>query len=205
SGAAVEFLNSYPKLDLRDPGNAPALRSLVAHAFDAGAPETAGTVLEAALSEHPDSSAFQAIRGFSLERGGAPASSVREAYELAVELDPENALAIGALARLEEARGKPEEALDLYARAITASPGDLTLERSAAMLSARMGRAAEAERRLEDLLRENPHDAETAIELATLRIARGADEAGTQELVARAERFGGSSAAERLIEVEGER
>ena len=130
---------------------------------------------------------------------------MREAYELAVELDPENALAIGALARLEEARGKPEEALDLYARAITASPGDLTLERSAAMLLARMGQAGEAERRLEDLIRRNPHDAETAIELAKLRIARGADEAGTQELVARAKRFGGGSAAERLIEVESER
>ena len=204
-GAALEFLSTHPELDLRDPGNAPALRSLVAHAFDAGAPETAGTALEAALSEHPDSSAFQAIRGFALERGGAPEGSVREAYELAVELDPQNALAIGALARLEEAHGKPKAALELYARAITASPGDLTLERSAAMLSARMGRAAEAERRLEDLLRENPHDAETAIELAKLRIARGADEAGTQELVARAKRFGGGSAAERLIEVESER
>jgi tetratricopeptide (TPR) repeat protein len=61
------------------------------------------------------------------------------------------------------------------------------------------GRSREAEERWEALLREHPWSADAALQLAALRLARGADARRTLELAQRARRFGGGQEAEKLL------
>jgi tetratricopeptide (TPR) repeat protein len=202
SGAAVALVRSDPRLDLAHPRDAAALRTLVIHLMNVAKQDEAQLAVEAALAAHPDDGQFHAIHGLILERQGAAPQVQREVFERALALDPEHAPALLALAKLSARSGDREGALALYDRAAAADPVDPGAPRAAAALLAQSGRADEAEQRLEEHLREHAYDAKAAMQLADLRLARGAASDATLELAKRAMRFrGGSEAHELLVRV----
>jgi tetratricopeptide (TPR) repeat protein len=195
-GAAAQRVRQLEGLDLTDPRASEALRVLVVDLVEAGDADAALPYVEAALRAHPDAAVFHEIRGTWLEQRGSHADEVRAAYERALELDPENARALAGLGRLS---ADPQAALALYARAAEADPADPAPQRAAAELLIRLGRPEEAERRLSDLLEEHPYDAQAAIRLAELLLAREAETDRTLELARRAVRFGGGAEAYALL------
>ena len=150
---AIEFLEKAAEIDFTAPGNAEALRVLVTQLLAAGRGREARARAEKALAAHPDVASFHAIRALALERSGAPAAEVRAAYTRAIELDPNCALALAALGRLDAEAGNVESARSFYARAAAADPGDVDSRRRAAELAAAAGDLDEAQRRLEALAR----------------------------------------------------
>jgi len=195
-GAAAERVLKNEQLDLTDPRDAEALRVLVVDLGAAGEADAALPYVEAALGAHPDAAVFHEIRGIALEQRGSPGEEVRAAYGRALELDPENALALAGLGRL---AADPQAALDLYTRAAAADPADPAPQRAAAELLVGLGRREEAERRFAELLGEHPYDAAAAAHLAELLLAREAETDRTLELARRAVRFGGGPEAYELL------
>jgi tetratricopeptide (TPR) repeat protein len=201
ASVALGVLATAPGVDFDEPRYAPALRALVRFSHEAG--ETAATraALQTTLAAHPDSSAFQEIRGLDLELSGAPAEAVRVAYARAVELEPRNAWALAGLGRL--ALGDdPETALVFFDRAADADPLDPEPKLLAARALAASEKPSEAGERLDALLLEHPFEAEAAAERARLDVERGIATPRTLERARRAARFGGGAAAfERLSSV----
>jgi tetratricopeptide (TPR) repeat protein len=197
--AAAELVRSAG-LDLAQPGNAAALRELVADLADAGQSDEALALVDASLAAAPQAAAFHAIRGLALARRGAPAGEVRAAYERALELDAGDAEALAGLARLRAEGRDAETALSLYERAAAAAPEDAAPARAAAELLVVQGRREEAEQRLEDLLDRHPYDGEAALRLAQLRLERSAEAPRTRALAQRAARFGVGPEAGELLE-----
>jgi tetratricopeptide (TPR) repeat protein len=185
-------------LDLTVPQQADALRALVRFAHEAGEPEPAESAVAAALRAHPDAAVFHEVEALSLELGGAEPAAVRSAYEKALEGDPGDARALAGLARLALA-DDPERALALFEQAVAADPGDVEAERGAVRALVALGRSAQAEERLEALLRSHPYDAAAASELARLALERGDAGEGTLERAQRAVRFGGGADALDLL------
>ena len=100
--AAIRLLRGTVSegLDLTDPKQADALQALVRYSIEGGQPEEVAADVDAALAAHPDFAAFQAIRGLWLERTGAGGDEVRAAYRRALDLDPNERLALQGLGRL---------------------------------------------------------------------------------------------------------
>lgn len=186
-------------LDLTEPRHAEALRALVRFSIEAGRPEPAEAALEAALRAHPDAAAANEIRGLWLEQSGAPRDEARAAYARAVELEPTHALALTGLGRLALADGAAEPALGFFERAAAADPDAAEPLRGAGEALRAAGRPAEAEQRLETLLKEHPYDAAAAEQLVELQLARGIAGERTLELARRAVRFGGGADALDLL------
>lgn len=192
--AAARFLLQSPRLKLRAPGNAELLRALVIYSGAAGESERAAEPVEAALAARPDDADLHEIHGLLLEQRGAPAAEIRAAYTRALELDPKQAQALLALARLDAASGDGEAALALQARAAEAEPDDAEPLRARAELLLALDRPGDAALELEKLLDLHPYDAEAAATLARVRRQRGEADARTLELERRAERFGAARA-----------
>ena len=131
---------------------------------------------------------------------GTDVAEARAAYTRALELAPEEPLALTGLAALEEAEGNPEAALALYEQAVAVDEDDAASALAAARLLVALGREEEAEARLDQLLRTRSYDGQAALLLAELRQRRGADVARTRELARRAARFGAGEAAAKLLE-----
>ena len=154
---------------------------------------------EKALAAHPDAASFHAIRALALERGGAPAAELRAGYARAIELDPNCALALTGLARLDAADGNVESARSFYERAAAADPTDVDSRRRAAELAATAGNLDEARRLLEALLEERPYDGVSAAKLAALLVQQGTDLERARSLARQAVRFGGGAQAYALL------
>src|SRR5262249_38174053 len=152
------------KLDLKDPANADALAAIAEDLAATGKAAEAVALADAGLREHPDAAEFHAVRGAALLRSGAPAESARAAYQRALELDPKSARALLGLARLEAAAGASDPALALFDRAATAAadPDTAAPVREAAALLVKLGRNADAEAKLDGLLRDQPWDGQAA-------------------------------------------
>jgi predicted Zn-dependent protease len=193
---AAQRVRETERLDLADPRNAEALRALVVDLSAAGDADAALRYAEAGLAAHPDAAVFHEIRGLALEQRGAPPEEVHAAYARALELDPEDAQALAGLARL---AADSEAALALYTRAAAADPKDPALQRASAELLVSLGRRAEAEERLAELLQDHPYQAGAAARLAELRLEREAETDRTLELARRAVRFGGGPEAYELL------
>jgi tetratricopeptide (TPR) repeat protein len=200
AAAAAEAVRKTDGVDLGDPVFAEALSALIENLALAGKSAEGLSRADAAARAHPDSAVLQALRGRALVLHGGSDDSARAAFERALELDPNEARASAGLARLEQALGKRESALALYDRAAAADPDDDRPAREAAALLVALDRREDAEKRLRVLLDEHPYDAEAAVALAELRLARGADATGTRELAQRAVEFGGGPAAQALLE-----
>lgn len=194
---ALALLRRASGLDLNDPRNAVALRDLVRFSYAAGERATPRE-LRAALAAHPESGAFQAIRGLDLELSGKSPEAGRAAYSRALELDPNDALALAGLGRL-LAKTAPEQALALLERAAAADPSDPAPALEAARVLQAAGKADQAAERLDALLRIHPLEAEAAALRATLDLERGIATDHTLERARRAARFGGGAEALDLV------
>ena len=195
---ALDMLAKAPGVDFNDPRYVAALRALVRFSHQAG--ETAATqaAFQTILAAHPDSSAFQALRGLDLELSGAPAEAVYAAYARALELGPQNAWALAGLGRL--AFGDdPEAALGFFDRAASADPSDPDPKLQAARALVASGKPAQAAERLDALLLEHPFEAEAAAERARLDLEQGVATPRTLERAHRAVRFGGGADALELL------
>jgi tetratricopeptide (TPR) repeat protein len=197
---AADWVLEAPRLDLEDPRNADALRTLVDCLAEAGRAKEALGRVEPALAKHPDVAAFHSIHAAALRATGAPPEAVRAAYARALELDPEHsAAALVGLARLAAEAGDPAAALDLYARAAVLEPEDATPPRAAAELLLSLGRREEAEQQLEQALEREPHRGEAAVRLAELLLERNAELDRALELAQRGVRFGGGVPAQEMV------
>jgi tetratricopeptide (TPR) repeat protein len=194
---ALGMLAGAP-VDFKDPRYAPALRVFVRLAHEAGEAAASGAGLEAILAAHPESAAFQEIRGLELELAGAPAEAVRAAYERALELSPRNARALAGLGRL-ALRDDPASAVALFDRAAAADPSDPQPELQAARALVASGESDRAAARLDALLLEHPFEAGAAMERARLDLERGVASARTLERALRAVHFGGGADALDLL------
>ena len=185
-------------VDFNEPRYAAALRALVRFSHQASETSATRAALQTILTAHPDSGAFQAIRGLDLELSGAPAEAVNAAYARALELEPQNTWALAGLGRL--AFGDdPEVALVFFDRAAAADPSDPNTKLQAARALVAIGKPAQAEERLDALLLAHPFEAEAAAERAWLDLERGVATPRTLERARRAVRFGGGADALELL------
>jgi tetratricopeptide (TPR) repeat protein len=198
--AAVAAIRRAKPLELDDPKYGDALAAMVENLAAAGRAQEGAPLVERGLRKHPDSPDFHALRGRALQLARAPAASVREAFARALELDEKSVRATLGMARVEADAGSKEAAVPLYERAIAANPADAVVARELAALLVALQRPAEAEQKLEALLREVPYDAAAARALAELRVARGNSDERTVELARRAVEFGGGAEASALLE-----
>lgn len=195
---AIASIRSTRGLDLDRDASSPALRSLVRHLLAAGQEAEARAVVQSALTRSPSSSAIHEIHGLLLRlRGQAEAADA--AYTQALELDPSNARALAGLGRVRAETGDLDAGLTLFARARTADPRLLEAYSAPARLLRAAGRLDEAEAQLEALLREFPHAAKAATDLARWRLARGVHDDRTLELARRAVRFRAGDPARQLL------
>ncbi|TFG95190.1 MAG: tetratricopeptide repeat protein, partial [Myxococcales bacterium] len=118
--AAVAALENSG-LDLDDPSNAPALRVLLAQLAALGDHEGAERRSAAALASHPGAAVFHELHARALRSAGRPSALYREGFERAVELDPEHAPVLLALAELAAASAELDAAVALYDRAAAAA------------------------------------------------------------------------------------
>ena len=195
---ALKLLASAPKADYQQPRYAAALREFVRFAHEAAETAAAQAALRAALAAHPDSGAFQEIRGLDLELSGAPSDAVRAAYTRALELEPGNAWALEGLGRL-ALDDDPAAALGFFDRAAAADPSDPDPKLQAARALIAGGKPAQAAERLDALLLEHPFEAEAAAERARLDLERGIATPETLERARRAVRCGGGADALELL------
>lgn len=201
--AAAQIALQADRLDLASPVNALALTGLVDDLVALGRFDEARALIGAALAAHPEAAVFHALEGRLLAGTEARPAEVRAAYERALELSPDDALALLELARIEAAAAdRREQALALYARAAAADASDTRALRESVELSIALGRSVEAEALLESLLERDPYDGAAALQLARLRLARtnGAADPATVALLRRAERFGEAAAARPLLQ-----
>jgi tetratricopeptide (TPR) repeat protein len=182
-------------LDLTDPANATALRAFVGYLGNLGRSDQALQRIDAALAAHPDSAVLYALRGDALRTAGRPAADVAAAFERAVELSASNAVALAGLARVREEAGASDEALALYDRASAADPKEDAYSMAAVRLLQARGDAVGAEKRLTDLLKRHPRNAEAATELAASLVRRREDLDRAVALATRAMRFQGGAKA----------
>ncbi|MBW2387822.1 MAG: tetratricopeptide repeat protein [Deltaproteobacteria bacterium] len=202
---AVKSLREVGEIDIADLNYAAALRALVEYSVAAGQVREATVDLDAALAVNPDAASLREIAAFRLELTGAPQEEIRAAYNKALELEPENALALSGLGRL-ALPADPAQALSFFDRSAAASPKDAQPRLQAARALVALGRKDEAEERLNQLLNDHQIHGEAAALLAELQLARGLSSDRTLDLAKRAVRFGGGvEALELLARVHGER
>jgi tetratricopeptide (TPR) repeat protein len=171
---AVEAIARSP-LDLTDPANAAALRVLLEQLAALGEHDTAQTRIATALEAHPGEAVFHELHARALRAGGGPGALFREAFERAIELDPEYAPALAGLAEVSAEAGERAAALALYDRAAEADTDDPGPAYAAVQLLSPAQEAEEAERRLVALLELHPRHAGAANDLARILAARGQD------------------------------
>lgn len=195
----IELIAKNKRVQLNEPSSAAALKSFVRHLVAANRSGEAEKAIEAALSDHPDSADFQEIRGWLHEATESQDAAV-EAYQRAIEIDPQHAPSLAALGRLAAEAGQLESALAFLDRANSADPDDPDPLRLAGSIEAEADHREEAIKRWNSLLREHPQDATTLILLAKLRVESGQATEDSIDLARRALRFGGGEEARVLLD-----
>ena len=155
-----------------------------------GRAQEALELIDGLIAEDPDSSLAQVSRGQALEQLDQ-IEAAGEAFERAVELDPESDRAHRALAEWLERRGRLAEAIDHYNTAARLQPLDVTPRyRAIALAGKGPDPPADSEvDRLEALLSERPWEGRAALRLAELRFVAGDSGPRTLALARRAYRF----------------
>jgi predicted Zn-dependent protease len=164
------------RLDLTHPRSGPALDSLVEFLVAANRSEEALEATQSALAAHPDEALYHELRGRALRGTGEP-ELAREAFQRALELEPERAPALAQLAALTAEQGDSAAAVALYDRAATADPEDASYAWGAIELLSGSDDGAELERRLEALLARHATHAAAAELLARRLSERDPDRA----------------------------
>ncbi len=169
--AAIATIENTEDVDLAQPEGAPALLQLVELQIAHGQADRAVARLEGMAREQPDNARFHALLGRAL--AGAGRSGADAAYTRALELDPEDALALAGLAFRARVAGDHDAALALLERAIQSEPEQRSYAYAAAQELMLAGRIDEAERRLAELTHTNPEMVGPANDLAWLLAERG--------------------------------
>jgi tetratricopeptide (TPR) repeat protein len=188
---AVKLIHETPNLDLGDPANAPILERLVANLADMEETEQAVTLLDGYLEAQPAAGAFHAIRGLAIaRRDGIEASNARKDWSRALELEPQNVVALIGLGRERSAAGEADAALAYLDKAIEAAPDDPAPIRAAIALLIAEQRPDEAQVKLERLLELEPYDDQAALQLLRMRVQLDLDKPRSVALAQLARRFG---------------
>jgi tetratricopeptide (TPR) repeat protein len=168
--AAVENLD----LDLREPANEPALRSLADDLTATAQADRAIDSVGRALQAQPDSASLYALMGTTLARAYRP-TDARSAFERALAIDANHPEALGGMAALAGARGDTERAVELFDRAAGIDPGNEVYAYAAAQRVLAAGDRKTAEARLRAIVRRSAGNPEARNDLAWLLATEGRD------------------------------
>ncbi len=171
--AAVHAIQAS-KLDLSDPANEIVLRAFVENSFAAGHAPEALAAVDAALAKHPDVGSLHELRAYALGRLERMGDAKAE-YAKALELDPKNAEAKGALATLRAKEGDPVGAIVLYDEAAALAENPAPYSYLAAQLALATGDASGAETRLRKVVNADPGHVGARNDLAWMLAERGQD------------------------------
>jgi tetratricopeptide (TPR) repeat protein len=193
--AAEQFIRSTGA-DLTDPANALLLKAQTQYLAQAEKLSEGVALAANSLSMHRDVADFHAILGLALLQTDAGVEEARLAFDRALELDPDQPDALAGRGLLAQTSGDASAAIDFYLRADAANPEDTGPIEAAIDALIGLGRLAEAEDRLEELLEREPYSGPAALRLLELRVARGAGKEDRSFVLARlAMRFGGAGRA----------
>jgi tetratricopeptide (TPR) repeat protein len=162
------------QLDLSDPENEVVLRALVENSFAADKSADALAAIDAALAKHPERGSLHELRGYALGRLERTEEAKAELGK-ALELDPKNAAATGALATLRGRAGDSAGAVELYDAAAGLSEPPEPYSYLAAQLVLASGDSAGAEKRLREVVRTDPGNVGARNDLAWLLAEKGQD------------------------------
>jgi len=150
------------------------LRALVENSFAADKSADALAAIDAAIAKHPDVGSLHELRGYALGRLERTDEAKAELTK-ALELDPKNAAANGALATLRGRAGDRAGAIELYDAAAKLSEPPEPYSYLAAQLVLAAGDSAGAEARLREVVRVDPGNVGARNDLAWLLAEKGAD------------------------------
>jgi len=196
--AAIERMLVTDKLDFTEPQNSPVVRIAGLYLIEAGRGAEALAIAAAAVEAQPGDSAALVNQAILLDRAGADAAVVDAAFEKAAALAPDDPDLLLAMARRAALGGDEAGAVALIDRAMT-DEAEEEHYLQAAEVEVLLGRKAEAEKRLEELLILVPFNGAAALRLAELQRDRGAPRSEAREWARRAVRFGGGERASELL------
>jgi tetratricopeptide (TPR) repeat protein len=153
------------RLDLSDPANEDALRTLSEDLLALGRGESALGRIDAALAANPDKASLLELRGVVLARLGRK-DDARVSFEKAAAADPASPRALIGLASIEVAAGNPQAALEIVERAGALDPKNVDARYLAAQIALGRGDMADAEQRLRAVLGLAPSNAAALNDLA---------------------------------------
>ena len=148
AAAAVESLG----LDLTDPVNEEALRSLAEDWVALQQIDRALATIDDAIQANPDSASLHALRGTTLARSYRK-DDARVAFEHSIEIDAQNSEALGGLAALIAAEGDLPRAIRLFDRAGELDPNTARYRYAACRLLLAAGDRENAEARLRKIVK----------------------------------------------------
>ena len=182
-------------LDLKNPENIKALRTLVRSLLTLGASDRALAEVDEAIEMSPAGGFFHELRAQVLQARRAELSEIRDACERALKFDPNDARNRACLAWVEKKAGNTRAAVALYQNASDADPEEVRYPLAAARALLDAGEFDEAERLLREALIDFPYDGRAAAVLARNWVERGVNLDRALVLSNRAIRFGGGAAA----------
>lgn len=187
-------------LEMRHPENFPALRELVRLQLERDHGSEARELAQAAVEAVPAFAPFHALLGRTLQEAGADAEAARAAFDRALELDPQQPLALEGRARMALAADDAGTAARLLEGVVGRSAERLEAWRLLAEAYAALDRPDERRRALRGLLAEDPTDVPAALALVDLDLAQQRVDARSERRAAAAVRFGGGAPASDALE-----
>ena len=175
------------------------LRALVKYSHAGGSVRRDAGRAPKVLAAHPDSSAFQEIRGFDLELSGAPARSGFRGLCARARARPRQLAGADGPRPTGGGSQRPPGGARLLRSRRGGGPHRPGAEAGGRQGPGRARKVAEAEQRLDALLAEHPFDVEAAAERARLDLEQGVATPQTVERARRAVRFGGGPDALDLL------
>jgi tetratricopeptide (TPR) repeat protein len=196
---AFELASRVDPRVLVEPGGGRALEELARVAQgQAEALDRVTSMLELAATLDPSSAELQAVRGFLAEQRGESSEAIAAAYAAALELDPNESLAL-----LGRARGvvddDPKESLALGRRALEADSVDTEQVTILALQLLNAGARTEALELCALVLVRTPYDGIAAQAMAKEALASGDHSDRTLDLARRAARFARSESSMTLL------
>jgi tetratricopeptide (TPR) repeat protein len=161
-------------LDFADPANRDALIQLVENLALLERIDEALARIDAALARDAESAGLYEMRGVALLRAERP-DEARISFDAALELDEESAMAMAGLATIAAMGGERARAVELFDRAYALDRSEGGNAYAAAQIVLDGGDAAEAERRLREVVKHHPDATGARNDLAWMLAEKGED------------------------------